>query len=291
LKICIIGGNGFIGAELASSLRANGNDVFVMSRNPTKVSQENIKSDFFDFEQVSSDISKFKPDILICAAWITEKSTYRSSTLNEKYRNATINLGFVALRYNVKRMIVLGTCAEYGDNNSECVAGSSELKPHDFYAQMKISAYKELRSIFKGQDENLTWARVFQPYGKDQDPTRFIPYLANELRANRTPTISRPLAFSDWISTRDIAAAILFSLSADLPQAIDLGTGISTSNWELAKMVAKSLGKEKLLESTHIPANMGSPQGLVVGLNSPLFAKGWRSNDTLDSGLKWALDI
>jgi nucleoside-diphosphate-sugar epimerase len=105
------------------------------------------------------------------------------------------------------------------------------------------------------------------------------------------PNISRPLAFSDWISTRDIAAAIVFSLNAGLPQAIDLGTGISTSNWELAKLVAESLGKEKLLESAQIPANIGSQQGLIAGLNSPLFAKGWRPSDTLDSGLKWALDI
>lgn len=291
MKICIIGGNGFIGSELASSLRASGNDVIAMSRNPISIAKEEVRSDFFDFEQVDADIGKYKPEILISTAWITAKSTYRTDALNEKYKNATINLGSVALRHHVKRVIVLGTCAEYGDNNSECVAGSSELKPNDLYSRIKVETYRELNRIFSSQENRLTWARIFQPYGKRQDPSRFIPYLVRELRANRIPAISSPLAFSDWITTRDIASAIEFSLGANLPQAIDVGTGIATTNWQLAKLVAKYLGKGRLLDSGPFPVNTKVQQGLVVGTNSPLLAKGWRSNDTLDSGLKWVLDI
>lgn len=291
LKICIVGGNGFIGSKLASRLRASGIDVLAMSRNPISVSKDEIRVDFFDYEQVENEISRYKPEILISTAWITTKTTYRSDVLNEKYKNATLNLGSIALRHNMKRIIVLGTCAEYGGNNSECVAGNSKLKPNDLYARMKVETYKELTRIFDSQYNRLTWARVFQPYGRGQDPSRFIPYIVHELRENRVPSISNPWAVSDWITTRDISSAIEFSMDSDLPPEIDVGTGIATTNWDLAKLVSRFLGKESLLDFEPFSTNTHAQQGLVVGMNSPLHAKGWRPKDTFETGLEWALDL
>jgi nucleoside-diphosphate-sugar epimerase len=78
-------------------------------------------------------------------------------------------------------------------------------------------------------------------------------------------------------------------MGSDLPSEIDVGTGIATTNWDLAKLVARHLGKESVLDFQPVQTNTHVQQGLVVGMNSPLHARGWRPMDTLETGLGWAL--
>jgi len=137
-------------------------------------------------------------------------------------------------------------------------------------------------------DVRFTWARIFYPYGPNQDPKRLIPRLIGSLKSGEPTVLADTSSIYDWITTRDIALAISWVLSNKLPTEIDIGTSSGFTNLELFRTLEKLLQttNELPLQGTH---DYGLNEVFVASKNSPLFSSGWSPKDTLITGLEWVL--
>jgi nucleoside-diphosphate-sugar epimerase len=116
-----------------------------------------------------------------------------------------------------------------------------------------------------------------------------IPYLIKSLRNNEKIHLTDTVSILDWVTTRDIASAISWTIKNQTPTEIDIGTTIGYTNDELLQNLENFLETPlNLRQSSHIfPVN--AIKVLVSG-ESPLFVSGWRPSDSLSSGLKWVLE-
>ena len=290
MKILVIGGTGFIGKKLVATLINLGYEVTVLARRfvsdfPAKIVLGNI----LDSSSTRFLIKKECPCIIIVLSWITEKNSYRSSPENVLYMNAVVDLGLVSSSLGVKQFIALGSCAEYGDDMKDCVAGKTKLAPLDVYSLAKADTFTKLKKYSEEGLLSLTWARVFQPYGKDQDVKRLIPYVVSQFNQNRSPFIQNINRTNDWITTRDIASALVSIIGPNPPLEIDIGTGISTSNMQIIETIAKFLEKEDLLIPLYGSNKTVDTKGLSVGKESYLLKNGWKPSDSIYTGIKWAI--
>ena len=134
----------------------------------------------------------------------------------------------------------------------------------------------------------FSWARIFQPYGLNQDSKRLIPYLINSIRLGRQIELKDSTTILDWITTRDIASAITWIISNVSPTEVDIGTSVGYSNLDLLTHLESHLGiscqREKLSSQA-----LRTPQKFLVGKDSPLLKLGWRPSDNLNQGLEWVL--
>lgn len=287
MRILVIG-NGFIGSVIAHKLYAEGHDLHTFSRSLKQgVFYKQSIGDLFKFEDLSN-VFEWDPEIIIHTAWITKRDVYRNDPVNSLYAEFTIALAEYVAQSNVRQFIVLGSCAEYGVQKDPCVAGITQLSPTTFYAEQKILSFRSARKILEKSNVKFNWARIFYPYGPYQDSDRLIPFLINSLKDSKPIQLVDSNSIYDWVTTRDIASAISWMISHDLPVEVDIGTSQGFTNLQVLAVL------EGILQ-TKSPLGWGvlheseSKENYVAGAESALFTSGWAPQDSLVTGLEWVI--
>lgn len=282
-----------MGKEIVKNLVANGNSVKSMSRSSgTNDSIDQVLADIGKPETYMNLLSKWNPEIVIQSAWVTAQKIYRDSPQNEFYAAQTLEFAENCFKLNTKHFIGLGSSAEYGTLQEPCNAATTIPRPEDSYGNRKYQTYLRLQEIANGYGKRLTWARIFQPYGRDQDEDRLIPWATKKLLVGEEIPLNNPNTTLDWISSRDIASGIAWATVHDTPQAIDLGTSIGTTVEQVLRLLASLMKVDpELIVSgdEYDPDKRGTR--LVVSETSPLLAHGWLPKDTLTTGLSWTLGL
>ena len=287
MKILIIG-NGFLATGIVQKLQSEGHEILIFARTRNmRIQNQQVLGDIFDFREFIK-VFEWKPQVIIHTAWITTPGIYKSDLSNFQYAEFTTNLAKFVINSEVEHLMILGTCAEYGYQKSSSKAGLTKLTPVTLYAQQKVVAFNSVNELMQNSKIRLTWARVFYPFGPDQDQKRLIPLLIKSLK-NREPIVLGDItSVYDWITTRDISLAISWILKNDLPTEIDVGTSFGFTNLELLKAL------EKLLQIPYPQASLGIhhlglEEVFIADKSSALFSSGWTPKDTITSGLEWVL--
>ena len=288
MKILVVG-SGFIGSAIIERLESEGHELLIFSRTlKPGIRSRQIIGDIFDFDDFVR-VLQWDPQVIIHTAWITTHDVYVRDLSNSQYAQFTSFLATTVSKTNLEHLIVLGSCAEYGPQDQASTAGITKLNPTTFYAKQKVVALNSTREALRESKVRLSWARIFQPYGRKQDSSRLLPYLVNTLRNREEVKLKDTSTLLDWISTRDIAAAISWIISHDTPTEIDIGTSVGYTNVELLKQLEVLLGDTKQWARLAVQAEVDTGMA-VVGKDSSLFVSGWFPDDTLETGLNWVLD-
>jgi nucleoside-diphosphate-sugar epimerase len=277
MKILVIG-NGFLVTSIVERLESEGHEILIFSR---------TRNSRIQSQQVL-EVLAWKPKVVIHTAWITTPGVYRNDPSNLQYAEFTTNLAKSLYDSEVEHLVVLGTCAEYGKQVGPSTAGITALSPTTLYAQQKVVAFNSAREILRGSHVRFTWARVFYPYGPNQDQRRLIPRLISSIKNGEPIILADTSSIYDWITTRDVALAISWVLAHDLPTEIDLGTSIGFTNLEILNALENILQTKSLLppEITH---NFGLSEVFIASKSSPLFTSGWSPKDSISTGLERAI--
>jgi nucleoside-diphosphate-sugar epimerase len=287
MKILVIG-SGFIASSIIARLESEGHELLVYSRSVNPILKcRQLLGNIFDFEEFSKVLT-WKPEIIIHTAWITTPGIYKDDLSNLKYSKFTSQLAQCIHTSNVEHLIILGTCAEYGHQSGPSTAGITNLSPNTLYAEQKVATFQRVKEILQESATRLTWARVFYPYGPNQDQKRLIPYLINSLKSGIPIQLADTSSIHDWITTRDISSAISWIIDNEVPIEIDIGTSFGFTNLELLLTLEKFL-QIKNQSPTGGEHVIGFNDVFVAGKNSPLFNSGWAPKDSLISGLQWVL--
>ena len=287
MKILVIG-NGFIGSAIVKRLKLEGHQLLIFSRTfKTGISGQQIVGDIFSFDDFAKALL-WDPQVIIHTAWITTHAHYAQDSSNSQYAQFTSLLATSVAHSNLEHLIILGTCAEYGPQSQPSTAGITKLNPTTFYAMQKVEALNSSKQIFHESKVRLTWARIFQPYGQNQDPSRLLPNLIDSIKDGKQVELSDTSSLLDWITTRDIASAISWIINHDAPTEVDIGTGIGYTNVELLQHLEFFLGNSKQWVRFAARPHAGNVV-TVVGKGSPLFISGWLPEDNLNTGLNWIL--
>ena len=287
MKILVIG-NGFIATPIIQRLESEGHEILVYSRTMSeRIHSEQVLGDIFKFRDFLKTLS-WKPQIIIHTAWITTPGIYRNDPSNYKYAQFTADLANYLNHTDVEHLIILGTCAEYGHQYGPSTAGVTKLSPSNLYAQQKVAAFESAKDFLEGSKVRMTWARIYYPYGPNQDQRRLIPYLIHSLK-NRIPILlTDTSSLHDWITTQDIASAISWVIENEVLLEVDVGTTFGFTNLELLTTLAE------LLRVTDPLINLNSDsfeanEVFIAGKDSPLIKSGWVPSDSLHTGLEWIL--
>jgi nucleoside-diphosphate-sugar epimerase len=288
MKILIIG-NGFLGSAICERLESDGYEILVFARTwHAEIKSQQVLGDIFNFEEFVK-VLNWKPQVIIHTAWLTTPGVYRNDPSNREYANFTINLARSLVNSEVEHLVVLGTCAEYGHQDGPSVAGLTNLTPTSLYAQEKVFAFRSARELLRGSNVRFTWARIFYPYGPYQNEKRLIPRLIHALKNGESFALADTSSIYDWITTRDIALAVSWTLTNDLPEEIDVGTSVGFTNLELMKTLDELLERPNK-PSINVTHDFGLNEVFVASKDSPLLTSGWMPSDSLIQGLEWLLD-
>jgi nucleoside-diphosphate-sugar epimerase len=275
-RIAILGARGFLGAPIAEAFFANGWEVIEFNRSASgNPCRQEFNTDIFDELTLKSALKNSNPNVVLSTAWDTEHGKFWTNAANIAYRDATLKFAEICFQEGVESFIGMGTMSEYGMSPGFCNSELSSLTPTDIYSKSKIETGLRLDEIGVKYGKRTHWTRIFQAFGPNEKPERFVPDLIAKLRNSEKFSIRTPSYEMDWIHTTDVASAIVYTLENDLNHFVDIGTGIGTSVREISELICKEFDFDaSLLDfSEQTP---GHKKKVVVGQDSQLLSLGWK---------------
>jgi len=251
MRVFITGGTGFIGRHVMEQLQASGHEILASTLEKDKT--ENGSSSIFwlycdlaNFENIKVEIKSFNPEAVIHLAW--QGIPDYSETISRINLNNSIDLiDFILNNTTCKKILVTGSCWEYGKKHGACKESDPVIINSYFtWAKHSLNLYLSLKCA--EQDVAINWFRLFYVYGPGQRGGSLIPTLIKSIAAKEIPQINTPMNKNDFIYVGDVAGAIVKAVDIDLLSGVyNLGSGYATSVYDICRIVEKQvLGSETI---------------------------------------------
>lgn len=260
-----------------------GHEIFTLSRNAQPESGRDgaIAGDLGTDGPWREHIERLSLDCCIHLAW----DGLPDYSLGRCRANLDANVALLEtlVRARVRRVVVAGTCWEYG-----AVSGPADeaRAPGDrgTFAATKHAIRTMLESVARDAGMEYRWARIFFAYGPGQRDAALIPHLRRAFRAGEAPSLREPGAVNDFVHVDDVARGLQLLAECDAPSgAFNLGSGSPTSVGDVANLVAAHYGQ---------PAAFGASQsqsGMWADMQKTEAATGWRPQIGIADGVQRTL--
>ena len=143
----------------------------------------------------------------------------------------------------LQRLVVAGTCYEYGLQNGPLKVDQF-TDPVNCYAIAKDSLRRVIASRYNQENLRWCWARIFFPYGNGQNPNSLLPSLLQALVAGEESfSMSSGRQLRDFIDVQNVARHLLtLAKHQDAAGIYNLGSGTAKSVLEMAEKAIAAHG-------------------------------------------------
>lgn len=233
MRIFITGGTGFIGKSVIAELVGKKHSLLVLTRKSTLINLgadvEIVNGDLGNILGWIDEVKKFKPDTVIHLAW----EGIPDFSLEQCQKNISQNISlFNALgTLSIKRLIVSGSCFEYGANKTGALPEDTPPGELNMFSTSKRTIHTTGKEIAKKCGYEFIWTRLFYVYGPGQRKESLIPSLINAMQKKLPSPIKNPNAANDFIFVADVARALVqLALAKTLPyDTFNIGSGSLTA--------------------------------------------------------------
>jgi dihydroflavonol-4-reductase len=272
MRVFLTGGTGFIGGHVARKLRARGDDVVALIRDPEKGRElealgcELVVGDLSDDAAIRSGMEGC--DAVIHGAAIYEVGVPKSrhEAMYEANVLGTERVLGAALQAKIGKVVYVSTIGAYGDTHRE-VVDETYVHPGQsytsYYEETKTEAHRVARRLI---GEGLPCV-IVQPggvYGPDDHST--LGKQMDDFLAGRMPFLVMPDLGMNMVYVEDAADGVLLALDKGKPgEAYNLGGQITTMRELITELgeVADKKPPSRTLPTGLLKAM--APLGPVVG--------------------------
>lgn len=245
MKIAVSGANGFIGQYVLQELQARGLDTVALSRR-TDPGPQSTACKWVSMDIAAPPADPFeamgRPDALIHLAW-DGLPNYQSDRHVETELPAQLAFLASCVGNGLRRLIVAGTCYEYGLLSGE-LAEEIETRPCTQYGLAKDTLRKALFDLRTRHDFDLAWLRLFYLYGEGQSEKSLYRLLhtAIDQRAD-TFDMSGGEQLRDFLAVCDAARLVVeIALRGDVNGIFNVCSGRPVSVRDLVQSWIKTAG-------------------------------------------------
>jgi dTDP-6-deoxy-L-talose 4-dehydrogenase (NAD+) len=231
-RIAVTGASGFLGRHVLAALSKADVQVVAHALKPRPgLGGIRPRWTFFDLAVAPDDAFERlgRPNIVIHLAW-SGLPNYLSLRHSEVELPAQQRFLKRLTASGLKRLVVTGTCLEYG-MQSGCLGEDVTPQPSNPYGAAKDALRRQLELPALQTPFELRWLRLFYLYGSGQAHTSLYPlFRAAVKRGDKTFDMSRGDQVRDFMRVEDAAAAIVAAALADeTPQILNVCSGRPTS--------------------------------------------------------------
>jgi dolichol-phosphate mannosyltransferase len=293
--VLVLGGSGFIGANVLRTLLRHRDDVYgTASRLPAwrleGLPVRNVKvTDLLIDSNLDQLLDTVRPRTIIdCVAYGAYSFETDSQLIYQTNFNLVSRLLARLQNRNVSAYVHAGTSSEYGYNAS----GPSEdtaLAPNSHYAVSKVAASNLI--YFYGKKLGLPCVnlRLYSVYGPMEDASRLIPTLVRHGIQGGYPELVHPDISRDFLYADDAVEAFLdvaLNLTEpDYGESLNIGTGRKTTIGETAEL-AKELFAIPTAPVFSMPSREWDLPDWYANVDKVRARIGWEPRTTFREGLQ-----
>jgi nucleoside-diphosphate-sugar epimerase len=293
-RVLVTGSTGFIGRHLVDRLTgleaqvyagtspADERDIALHSSRP---SPRLLAFDMRDARAVQRAVDEAAPEIVLSLAAVgVTDSAIDSMLALQVNAGGTVNLLEALRDSRVRRVVLVGTCHEYGA--CEAIEG---LDPFNAYAASKVAAWAFGRMYWRAWDLPVVTVRPFQVYGPGQPPQCLIPAAIRAALSGEDLAMTPGEQERDFIYVEDIVDAMMAAIEAPGIEgtSLDLGTGIGHAIRHVVERIWELTNAKGQVELGALSYRSGEAMRLVADADRTAQLIGWHATTPLEEGL-WA---
>jgi len=212
MRVAVSGASGFIGQYVLRELQSRGLNVIALTHSATRRPTPLEASRWIVMDIANPPSNPFEamgsPDALIHLAW-GGLPNYQSSHHLEVELPAQLAFLTSCARTGLKRLVVAGTCYEYGLASGE-LAEEAPTQPCTQYGLAKDVLRKALFDLCAQYDLDLAWLRLFYLYGDGQSEKSIYHMLRAAIdRGAKTFDMSGGEQLRDFLPAHEAARLIV----------------------------------------------------------------------------------
>ncbi len=246
MRVALTGGTGFIGQHVRKLLAKTNHEVLLVVREQAKIGELGANEKFV-IADISEDRNDWfdhldRPDVLLHLAW-GGLPNYMDSYHVEIELPMQLRFLKAIIDSGLKKLVVSGTCYEYG-LSSGALSETQETNPNTPYGIAKERLRRELFEIHLVQNFELTWARIFYPYGDGQSEMSIHSQLRSAiLNGDQQFKMGSGKQVLDFVSAERVAS-VLVSLATRCAGVgtVNIGSGKPQSVLDFVKDQIRALG-------------------------------------------------
>tara|TARA_B100001971_G_C18076142_1_gene475782 strand:- start:16 stop:885 length:870 start_codon:yes stop_codon:yes gene_type:complete len=280
--VLLTGDTGFIGTNLKQFLLKKNVEIIGFSRKNG--------FDALNIDQMMNAVKKVDLVFHIAADAKPAESVLRPVENIQTNIKSSLNVLESCRKYNVP-LIYPSSCEIYGDSLSP-IYEDYPLIPSNPYAASKTAIDRICYMYYKSYNLDVKIIRLFNPYGPHQQLNKIIPTFYFQLKKGIPITV-----YGDGTDTRDYTyiedIVEAFWLSRKLPagEAINISTGIETTNLEVSKLFKETVGIDFNIVFANYPKVFGGIRKQVGSNEKAKKLLNWNPKFNLKKGLaktiKW----
>jgi nucleoside-diphosphate-sugar epimerase len=249
MRVLLTGASGMVGANLVRRLAQN-HEVTVLVRTsgvPARLAGiasdlRLLRADLLDGDAVGVRVAEARPEIVFHLASTPFNPPPTAKQHFDTNVQGTINLMAALGRVGVRRVIVTGTAAQYGDGDN--LKESDAARPSTLLGISKQCAAEIVHGYGRMAGFETVEPRLFTPYGPWDRPGRLIPHTIRAAHRGEEVKLGCGRQERDWTHIDDVVVALIRSMAAPLPDAarINICSGKGVAVREVAAQILALLG-------------------------------------------------
>lgn len=296
-SVLITGASGFIGANLARALVAEGAEVHAIVRASTSLWRiENLldrvtlhRADIVDAVALRQAMSRARPDVIYHLAMAHGHPTsadQREAVLRSGVIGTAVLLGASA-GVGYRRLIHIGSSLEYGPRSSP-LSETDSLSPTTFRGVTKAVAALLCRAAAIGEGKPITIVRPFSVYGPWEASHRFVPTVIRAGLIGGDIALTAPGFRRDYVFVMDVVEACIAAARADTSagEVINVGSNRQHANEELVQLVREITGSEIPARIGEYPARPSDTGHWIADIGKARRLLNWQPKHSLREGLE-----
>lgn len=277
----VTGDDGFIGTNLRAVLERNGVEVRGFSRRKGM--------DVLDAKQVMR-AAKGADIAFHCAADARPaESVLRPVETIEVNLRGSLNILEACREQNIP-LIYPSSCEIYGDSLQH-IKEDFPINPPNPYSASKAAIDRICYTYWKSYGLDVKIARLFNPYGPHQQLNKILPtFYFQAVRGKPITVYGDGSDTRDYTYASDISEGLWACRRLKGGMAVNICTGIATTNLQMAEMVIEATGSSSEIRFTPYPKVFGGIRSQVGSNTLARHLLDWYPKVALKEGIRLTIE-
>ena len=295
-RALVTGATGFIGQRLVPELLRLGASVWagvLPEEDPALAGAlppeaEQLQLDVRDPHSVTLAVTHCNPDLVfhLAAAGVTAPETDPRTVIAVNV-NGTVNVLEALRGQQTRRIVLTGTCYEYGARQTP-----EGLDPFNSYAASKVAAWAFAHAAWHAFGLPVVTARLFQVYGPGQPAKTLVPSAAHAALAGDDFQMTAGEQERDFVYVDDVVEGLVGVATAESIEgtSVDLGTGRTHTVRAVVEFIWTLAGARGQIHCGALDYRRGEPMRLVADASRTARLTGWKATTELEDGLRTTME-